>query len=120
MKKIVIILTLILIGLFSSWYFDIWHKPVEKIDKLVGKNYYYALKLYFKTEPDKHYKVNINHQLNEFDGGIYEKKCILKDTIVDVYTWNYLNCKKTIWVGKTKNMKYEILDAIRHKNNIKF
>lgn len=120
MKKIVIISTLILIGLFSTWYFDVWHKPVEPIDKLIGENYDYAHKLYFKTEPDKHYKVNINHRLNEFDGGIYDKKSILTDSIVDVYTWGSLNHKNTIWVGKTNELNNEIIDAIRYKNSVQF
>ena len=120
MKKTIIILTIISIGLFSSWYFDIWNKSVEPIDELIGKNYDYAHKLYFKTDPDQHYKININDQLNEFNGGVYNKKSIFTDSIINVYTWISFNHKQTIWVGKTKKSDNEIIDAIRHKNGVKF
>ncbi len=81
-SKFLIILTIAIIGLASVWYFDIWHKPVETIDKLIGKNSDYANKLYYRTEPDYHYQININDNLNEFDGGIYDKKNKLKDSII--------------------------------------
>ena len=63
MKRLVIILIITSSGLFSTWYFDIWHKPVEPIDELIGKDYDYARKLYFKTDPNQHYKININDPL---------------------------------------------------------
>lgn len=118
--KFIIILTILTIGLASTWYFDIWHKPVETIDKLIGKKFDYANKLYYKRKPDKHYHININNNLNEFDGGIYNKKNKLKDSIVHVYTWTYLNHKETIWVGVTMKMNSEIIDAIRYKNSVRF
>ena len=120
MKRLVIILIITSSGLFSTWYFDLWHKPVEPIDELIGKDYDYARKLYFKTDPNQHYKININDPLYEFDGGVDNKKTIHTDSIIDVYTWNYLNHKKTIWVGKTRNMDCEIIDAIRYKNGVRF
>ena len=119
-RKYIITLTIAIIGLASTWYFDIWHKPVETIDKLIGKNFEYANKKYFKSEPDNQYQVNINGNLNEFYGGIYDKKKILKDSIVQVYTLTFINHKKTIWVGKTMTMKSEIIDAIRYKNSVRF
>lgn len=103
-----------------SWYFDILHEPVETIDELIGKNYDYAIKFYYRKEPDNQYKININANLNEFEGAIYDKKSILKDSIVQVYTWTFMNHKETIWVGKTRLMKSEIIDAIRYKNTVRF
>ncbi len=119
-RKILIILTVIVVGLISTWYFDIWHKPVETIDELIGKNFDFAQKIYFKTDPDSHYKISINDNLNEFDGGIYNEKSTLKDTVVHVYTWTFINHKQTIWVGETETMKNEIIDAIRYKNSVQF
>lgn len=118
--KTIIISTIILSGLIAVWYFDIWHKPVEKIDSLIGQNFDFAHKLYYKTDPDNHYQININDNLNEFDGAIYNMKNNLKDSIVHVYTWTYLNHKQTIWVGKTETMENEIIDAIRYKNGVRF
>lgn len=120
MRKFGIISTLILLGLASAWYFDIWHKPVETIDELVGENYVYAHKVYFQADPDEHYTININDRLNEFNGGVYNKKSILTDSIVEVFTWNSLNHKKTIWVGNTEELNGEIIDAIRYKNSVSF
>lgn len=37
-RKTLIILTIIVVGIISTWYFDIWHKPVETVDELIGKN----------------------------------------------------------------------------------
>ena len=104
-RKFIIILTITLIGLASTWYFDIWHKPVETIDKLIGQNFDYAYKLYYRTEPENHYQININDNLNEFDGGIYDKRNKLKDSIIHVYTWTFMNHKEAIWVGETSTMK---------------
>ena len=118
--KFIIILTIAIIGIASTWYFDIWHKPVETIDQLIGKNLDYANKLYYKTEPDNHYQIKINDNLNEFDGGIYDKKNKLNDSIVHVYTWTFMNHKETIWVGNTSTSKSEIIDAIRYKNSVQF
>jgi hypothetical protein len=118
--KYIIILTIAIIGLASTLYFDIWHKPVETIDKLIGKNFGYANKLYYRTEPDNHYQININDNLNEFDGGIYNKINKLEDSIIHVYTWTFMNHKETIWVGETSTMKSEIIDAIRYKNSVRF
>jgi hypothetical protein len=118
--KLIILLTFVTIGLSSAWYFDIWHKPVEPIDKLIGKNFTYAHKIYYKTKPDNHYEINIKDNLNEFDGGIYIKKNKLKNSIVQVYTWIFTNHKETIWVGETMRLKNEIIDAIRYKNNVRF
>lgn len=120
MKKYVIISAFISTGLISLWYFDVWHNPVEPIDELIGQNYDYAHKFYFKTEPDHHYTINIRDQLNIFDGGIYGKEAILIDSLVDVFTWNSWNYKETIWIGKTSEVDYQIIDAIRYKNDIKF
>ena len=119
-QKTIIISTIFLVGLISIWYFDILHKPVETIDELVGKNFDFAHKVYYKTDPDIHYRININDNLNEFDGGIYDKINNLKDSIVQVYTWTYLNHKQTIWVGQTATMKSEIIDAIRYKSSVRF
>ena len=120
MKKIIVILSVIIIGLTTAWYFDIWNKPVETIDELIGKNYDYAHKMYFQTDPDRQYKVNVNHNLNEFDGGILNQKEILTDSIVHVFTWDYMTHKKTIWVGRTKKLESQVIDAIRYNKDVRF
>ncbi len=118
--KYIILLTVVTIGLTSAWYFDTWHKPVEPINRLIGKNFVYAQKLYFESKPNSQYKINIKDNLNEFDGVILYKKNKLKNSIVHVYTWTYFNHKETIWVGETVKFKNEIIDAIRYKNNVNF
>ena len=120
MKKLIIILSIIIIGLTASWYFDIWHESVETIDELIGKNYDHAHKMYFQTDPNRQYKVNVNDNLNEFDGGILNKKEILADSIVHVFTWDYTTHKKTIWVGRTEKLESQVIDAIRYSNNVRF
>jgi hypothetical protein len=120
MKKLIVILLIIIIGLTASWYFDIWNQPVETIDELIGQNFDYAHKTYFQTDPDKQYKVNINDNLNEFNGGILNKTEILTDSIVHVFTWDYATHKKTIWVGQSITMESQIIDAIRYNNRVRF
>jgi len=93
---------------------------LKTIDQLIGKNFDYANKRYYRTVPDNHYQININDNLNEFDGGIYDKKNKLEDSIIHVYTWTFMNRKETIWVGETSTMKSEIIDAIRYKNSVRF
>ena len=88
MKELIVILSIIIVGLTASWYFDIWYDSVETIDELIEKNYDYAHKMYFQTDPNRQYKVNVNNNLNEFDAGILNKKEILTDSIVDVFTWD--------------------------------
>jgi len=113
-------LSLIIVGLTASWYFDIWHEPVEPISQLIGENYDYTHKIYFQTDPDKQYKLNVNNNLNEFDGGILNKKEILTDSIVHVFTWDYTTNKKTIWVGQTEKLESQVIDAIRYSNKVQF
>ncbi len=120
MKKLIVILSIIIVGLTASWYFDIWHEPFETIDQLIGKNYDYAHKMYFQTDPNRQYIVNVNNNLNEFDSGILIKKEILTDSIVHVFTWDFTTHKKTIWVGRTKELESQVIDAIRYKNNVQF
>ena len=120
MKKVIVLLTAFIIGIGLTWYFDLFHKPVESIDELVGNNYDYAHNQYFGTAPNNQYKINVNKGLNEFDGGILNKKRNLTDSLVYVYTWVFINHKKTIWVGKTNKANKEIIDAIRYKNDVQF
>jgi len=119
MKKIFLIF-FIGFSIVGILYFDPFHKTVETIDILIGKNLDFANKLYFKTEADEKVTFNINSKLNEFQGGVLNKKSIITDSIIHQYTWNYLNYKKTIWVAKTQIQKFEIIDAIRYKNNVNF
>lgn len=88
MKKLIVILSIIIVGLIASWYFDIWYDSVETVDELIEKNYDYAHKMCFQTDPNRQYKVNVNNNLNEFDAGILNKKEILTDSIVHVFTWD--------------------------------
>jgi len=120
MKKLIVILSILGLGLTASWYFDIWNEPVETIDELIGQNYDYAHKIYFQTDPHRQYKVNINNNLNEFDGGILNKKEILTDSIVHVFTWVYTTNKKTIWVGRTEKLESQVFDAVRYNNSVQF
>ncbi|AWM14728.1 hypothetical protein DI487_13250 [Flavobacterium sediminis] len=118
MKKIALLI--LILSAVGIWYFDAFHEPVETIDDLIGKNLDFANKVYFKSEADEITSFNINNSLNEFQGGIVNKKSIITDSIVYQYTWKYLNHKETIWVAKTKKQDLEIVDAIRYKKNVKF
>ena len=119
-KVLLAIIGIAVIGVFLLCYFDIFNKPVETLDGLIGKDFDYACKTYFKTTPDVKYNININHNLNEFDGAVLNSKELLADSIVNVYTWAYSHYKKTIWVGKTSKMQNQIIDAIRYKNSVRF
>lgn len=114
------VLVLFLAGFGLTFYFDLFHSSDETIDKLIGKSYHYARNNYFNRESDGHYLLNVNHITNEFDGGILDSKEILIDSIVEVYTWNYFNHKKTIWVGKTMKSDKQVIDALRYKNSVRF
>jgi hypothetical protein len=120
MKKIYSTIFLLLIASISIWYFDILNEPVSTIDKLIGKEFDSVRQKYFNSDPDYEYQININHDLDEFNGGVLEHKDILIDSIVNVYTWNFSNHKKTIWTGRTKKKNNEIIDAIRYHKNIEF
>lgn len=120
MKKLIVILSILGLGLTASWYLDMWNEGVETIDELIGQNYDYAHKIYFQTDPDRQYSVIVNNNLNEFDGGILNKKGILTDSIVHVFTWVYTTHKKTIWVGRTEKLENQVIDAIRYKNSVRF
>jgi len=119
-KGLLITLAISVIVLGLLFYFDIFKEPVETLDRLIGKDFDYASKIYFKRIPDVKYNINIIHTLSEFDGAILNSKDLLTDSIVNVYTWTYSNHKKTIWVGQTSKMKNQIIDAIRYKNNVRF
>ena len=119
LKFIFVIIAIIIVG-STIWYFDLFHKPVETVDELIGNNYDYALKSYFHSEPNSSMTFNINNALNEFQGGVLSKKNIVRDSIVRQYTWTFLNHKTTIWVSKTDRLDNEIIDAIRYKNGVKF
>lgn len=119
-NKILYISIILVFVCFCIYYFEPMHKPVETLDELIGENLDFADKKYFKSEADEITKININNNLNEFQGGILSKKSILLDSIVYQYTWNFYSHKETIWIGKTIENKYQIIDAIRYKNNVKF
>lgn len=119
-NKILYISIILVFVCFCIYYFEPMYKPVETLDELIGENLDFANKIYFKSEADEITKININNNLNEFQGGILSKKSILLDSIVYQYTWNFYSHKKTIWIGKTIENKYQIIDAIRYKNNVKF
>lgn len=47
-------------------------------------------------------------------------KSLLTDSIVNVYTWEHINHKTTIWIGKNTQGHKRIIDAIRYKNDVQF
>ena len=118
-KLIFLVIAALIISL-TIWYFDLFHKPVETVDVLIGSNYDYAIKSYFHSEPNTSTTFNINSGLNEFQVGVLSKKYIVRDSIIRQYTWTFLNHKTTIWVSKTDNSDNEIIDAIRYKNGVEF
>lgn len=120
MKRLPILVALLFAVLAALWYFDIGHDPVEPIEELIGHDYNYARKMYFRTEPGNHYTLNINEPLKEFDVEILNKQQMLTDSIVDVYTWEYKTYKKTIWVGETELMKDQVILAIRYNKRVEF
>ena len=120
MKRIIVIGIILLAGIALSWYFDFWNEPVETIDELIGQNYDYAHKMYYRTDHNSFYAISVNEKLNEFDGVILNKADMLIDSVVHVYTWNFFNHKETIWIGKTERMEYEIIEAVRYSDNVIF
>jgi hypothetical protein len=94
MKKCIVISFVTFIGFRLIWYFDPFHNPVESIRELENRDYAFALKEYFGTEPNEQYKISINKSLNEFHCGIIDKKGILLDSIVKVFTGNILDIRK--------------------------
>lgn len=97
------------------WYFDIGHKPVEKVDILIGNNYDFAEKLYFRSSPDETHKYKIKNARSEFKGVIQRNSNILVDSTLYEYVWNFNRYNILILVGKTKGIDHQIIDAIRLK-----
>ena len=120
MQRIAVIGIVFSVGIALSCYFYFQNKPVETIDELIGQNYDYAHKMYYKTDHSDFYAINVNQELDEFDGALLHKRSILEDSIVHVYTWSFFDRKETIWVGKTERMAYEIVDAVRYSDSILF
>jgi hypothetical protein len=112
---IFVIFAIIIVG-STIWYLDLSHKPVETVDVLIGKNYDYALKSYFKCEPNSSSTVNINNELSEFQGGVVSKKHMVRDSIVRQFTWTFMNHKTTIWVSKTYKIYHEMSMTISCNN----
>lgn len=120
MKRISLISFGIILLIGLTIYFDPFHKSVEKIDSLIGHNFDYAYKDYFRTDPDDAYQIDINDNLSEFHGGVYSKLNVIKGKTLQVYTWKSFNHKSTIWIAYTYKDRYEIIEAIRYKNNVRF
>jgi hypothetical protein len=59
-------LVLLVVIAASIWYFDVLHQPIETVHLLIGQNYDYAHKIYFCSEPDQSYRINVEDELNEF------------------------------------------------------
>ena len=114
-----IIILIIVLTTSSLWYFDLLHKPVEPVGKLLGKDYAFALK-YFGAKPNSSTAFNITDDLNEFNGGVLSVDVKLKDSIINQYTWEFNRYKITIWIAETTKSPNEIIDAIRYKNNVRF
>lgn len=60
-----IILALLVTAAFI-WYFGVLLQPVEGVHSLIGQNYDYAHKIYFRSEPDQSYRINLEDELNIF------------------------------------------------------
>ena len=120
MKKLIVTLIVIVIGLAVTWDLDNRGQPFETIDELIGKNYEYAHKTYFRKYPESNYTINVKGNLNEFDGGILNKKNTLTDSIVHVFTWDYQTHKKTIWIGQTEKMESQVIDAVQYSKDVQF
>ncbi|MFY0652771.1 MAG: hypothetical protein JXQ96_12085 [Cyclobacteriaceae bacterium] len=95
-------------------------KEPEQIQELIGENFDYAHKIYFKREPTGNYQINLNKTQNELDGGVLIKRNLLKDSVVNVYYWEFGLSRSVIWVGKTDKMNHEIIDALTFGKLIKF
>ncbi len=116
----IILFSIIFIGFLTSCHQNNTDKSVSSIDNLIGKDLNYACEVHYKTKYQQHYRININHRLHEFHGGILKKKNQLIDSIIDVYTWTFQNHKETIWIGKTTHRKNEIIDALWYENDVEF
>lgn len=110
----------LLVVILAYWYFDIGHKPVEKVDILIGNNYDFAYKLYFRSNPDESHTFKLKDAKDEFRGIIQNHARILQDSTVHEYTWSFSRYNITIWVGKTASLDYQVIDAIRWRKDVQF
>ena len=104
----------------ALWYFDPFHDSVERLDDLIGKNYDYAYKMYFRTDHDQMEKFDIRDGVTEFRVGVLSSQALLRDNVIREYTWIFSNHKATVWVAKTDGSNNTIIDAIRYKNGVVF
>lgn len=112
---------IVLLGLiFTYWYFDFGHKPVEKVEILIGNNYDFAEKLYFHSSPDISNTFKLKDARDEFRGVIQSHISILKDSTIHEYTWSFSRYNITIWTGKTENLDHQVIDAIRWRKDVQF
>lgn len=107
-----------LIGL-ALWCFALFHKSVEPIPRLIGKNYDYAVN-YLGSKPSQSSSFNIRNDLDELRGGILVHKSKLKDSIIQEYQWDFKGYKVIIWTGRTLNSSNEVIDALRYKDDVRF
>ncbi|MCC6837043.1 MAG: hypothetical protein IT234_00775 [Bacteroidia bacterium] len=110
----------LLVGITTYWYFDIGHKPVENVNILIGNNYDFAKKLYFRSNPDEFHTFKLKDAKNEFRGIIQSHASILKDSTIHEYTWSFSRYNVTIWVGKTASLDHQVIDAIRWRKDVQF
>lgn len=118
--RVILIGILIPLSVLIYWYFDIGHKPVEKVDILIGNNYDFAEKLFFHSVADETRTYKLNEAKGEFRGIIQRHSKIIKDSIIQEYTWKFSRYNITIWVGKTANLDHQIIDALRWEKGVKF
>lgn len=118
--KVIITGTIIFISGLVFWYFDMGHRPVEKVYALIGNNYDAAHKLYFRSDPDQDTTFKFKDIQGQLRQGVRNRYYLLKDTLIHEYTWKFSRHNITIWVAKTKTSDHEVIDAIRWKTNAKF
>lgn len=110
----------LLVLIVTYWYFDFGHKPVERVDILIGNNYDFAHKLYFRSNPDESHTFKLKDAKNEFRGVIQSHARILQDSTIYEYTWSFSRYNITIWVGKTASLDHQVIDAIRWRKDVQF
>ncbi|MGV3706349.1 MAG: hypothetical protein ACO1NU_13320 [Arcticibacter sp.] len=101
------------------WYYDPFHKTVEPVDNLIGRDYSFALN-YLGSEPNDCSSFKTTDVLNEFQAGVLSVKVKPIDSRISQCTWNFRRHKVTIWTARTAKLPNEIIDAVRYKNNVQF
>ncbi|MCA9195260.1 MAG: hypothetical protein KDB03_25990 [Planctomycetales bacterium] len=105
----------------AVWYFDIPHKPVEKLPRLHGQTERSVLNRLGK--PDQKYEFTMDDAVGEFRIELYNTypPNSPNNSTVEIreLTWEYPRYKLTVWLHRP-NGTWTVLDTCRYRNGIMF